>query len=101
MFEKLVPDASHTKVSYDGGILSSAEHVVIPPGEVRTVSTGLVCEHNLALLLDKFSEVDLSMCVLLTSVAPRFREIKVSILNRGSDPVTIPVKCSVLEFFEI
>ena len=41
------------------------------------------------------------MCVLLTSVAPRFREIKVAILNRGSDPVTIPVKCSVLEFFEI
>ena len=32
MFEKLVPCASYTKVSYDGGILSSAEHVVIPPG---------------------------------------------------------------------
>ena len=101
MITKLVPDASYTKVSYDGGTLASAERVEIPGGETRVISTGLICEKNLILAFDELGNKGLGMCVLITTTAPRFREIKVAVLNRGTDPVVIESGSTFLEFFEI
>nr|DAO91502.1 MAG TPA: hypothetical protein [Caudoviricetes sp.] len=101
MFTKLVPDASSVRVSPSSGIIDSAEHVVIQPGQVQRVGTGLFTDQSLILAIDKYEDGVLDMCELLTTAVPADREVRVAILNRGTDPVTIPVGYSFLEFLEI
>nr|DAR60752.1 MAG TPA: hypothetical protein [Caudoviricetes sp.] len=101
MFTKLVSDASSTNVTPFSGVIDSAEHVVIPANEVRSIGTGLSSDRHLVLSLDKCGDSPLDMCELLTTAVPAGREIRVAVLNRGTDPVTIPVGYAFLEFFEI
>lgn len=101
MFTKLVSDASSTYVSPDSGTIDSAEHVVIQPGQVQRVGTGLFSDRGLILAIDKYGDGLLDMCELITTAIPADREVRAAILNRGTDPVTIPVGYTFLEFFEI
>ena len=101
MFTKLVPDASSTNVTTFSGVIGSAEHVVIQPGQVQSVGTGLSSDRHLILCFDKYEDGKLDMCELLTTAVPANREIRVAVLNRGTDPVTIPVGYVFIEFFEI
>lgn len=88
MFEKLVPDAKQEHLDYNHSRLAAAETVTIRPGQVQTVSTGM--RHGLPMLVSFLRGLDhLDMCVLLTTGIMDGDEIKVAIMNRGTEPVTI------------
>jgi len=96
MFKKLVPDASFAAFDADRCVIASAETVTIQPGQVGIVHTGLKTLNPLALSLSPVAE-KLDMCALLTTALSPAQEVKVAILNRDSEPVTITPK----EFFLI
>lgn len=88
MFGKLVPDARYDWIDPNHDKLASAEAVTIHPGQVQVVHTGLYAYAPLALsFLRGLARLD--MCVLLTTALAAEQEIKVAILNRGAEPVTI------------
>nr|DAE97931.1 MAG TPA: deoxyuridine 5'-triphosphate nucleotidohydrolase [Caudoviricetes sp.] len=88
MFEKLVSDAQFDWVDINHTLLTSAEAVTIQPGQVQVVHTGLYTYEPLALSFRKGAE-KFGMCVLLTTALTAEQEVKVAILNRGTEPVTI------------
>lgn len=88
MCEKLVPDAKRDKTDLNHYLLASAETVTIQPGQVQVIHTGLYTDEPLALSFRK-GNGKLDMCVLLTTALTAEQEVKVAILNRGTDPVTI------------
>lgn len=87
MFEKLVPDARYEWMGINHLLLASAETVTIQPGQVQIIHTGLYAQEPLALSLQKGAG-KFDMCVLLTTALTAEQEVKVAILNRGTDPVT-------------
>lgn len=88
MFRKLVPDARFDWLEANHVLLASAETVTIQPGQVQIAHTGLCTHEPLALSFRK-GNGKLDMCVLLTTAVTAEQEIKVAVLNRGTDPVTI------------
>lgn len=88
MFEKLVPDARYEWMDDNHVKLASAEAVTIQPGQVQVIHTGLYTYEPLALSFQKGAG-KFDMCVLMTAALTAEQEIKVAILNRGTDPVTI------------
>jgi hypothetical protein len=88
MFEKLIPDARYEWMEVNHLLLASAETVTIQPGQVQVIHTGLYTHGPLALSFQK-GNCKLDMCVLLTTALTAEQEVKVAILNRGTDPVTI------------
>ena len=88
MITKLVPDAKLDQIEINHTLLTSAETVTIHPDRVQVVHTGAYTHESLALSLQKGNE-KLAMCVLLTTALTAEQEIKVAILNRGTDPVTL------------
>lgn len=88
MFEKLVPDARFEWMEANRTLLASAETVTIQPGQVQVVHTGLYTYEPLALSFQRGAG-KFDMCVLLTTALTAEQEVKVAILNRGTDPVTI------------
>lgn len=88
MFEKLVSDARYEWMETNHLLLASAETVTIQPGQVQVVHTGLYTYEPLALSFQKGAG-KFGMCVLLTTALTAEQEIKVAVLNRGTDPVTI------------
>lgn len=88
MFEKLVPDARFDWTDTNHALLASAETVTIQPGQVQVIHTGLYVYEPLALSFQKGAG-KLGMCVLLTTALTAEQEIKVAILNRGTEPVTV------------
>lgn len=88
MYEKLVPDAMCDHTDLNHARLGAAETVTIQPGQVQTVSTGL--RFHMPLLVSFLRGLDkLDMCVLLTTAIMDGDEVRVAILNRGTEPVTI------------
>lgn len=106
MFKKLVPDALHGGFDVNQDVIASAETVTIPPGQVRTVHTGLNTPVPLALNFPRGTR-RLDMCTLLTTAITPGRDIQVAILNRDTEPVTIRtgefflVSCMLAEFEDI
>lgn len=88
MFKKLVPDARLDWLEANHVLLASAETVTIRPDQVQVVHTGLYIYEPLALSFQKGAG-KLDMCVLLTTALTAKQEVKVAILNRGTEPVTI------------
>lgn len=88
MFEKLVPDARYEWMETNHVKLASAEAVTIQPGQVQVIHTGLYTYEPLAMSFQRGAE-KFGMCVLLTTALTAGQEVKVAILNRGADPVTI------------
>lgn len=88
MLEKLAPDARYEWIETNYLLLASAETVTIQPGQVQVVHTGLYTYEPLALSLRK-DDGKFDMCVLLTTALTGEQEVKVAILNRGTDPVTV------------
>lgn len=88
MFEKLVHDARFDWVDINHAELASAENVAIQPGQVQVVHTGLYAIEPLILSLQK-RVGKLSMCILLTTAITAEQEVKVAILNRGTEAVTL------------
>lgn len=88
MFEKLIPDARFDRLDINHALLASAETVTIQPGQVQAVHTGFYTYEPLALSFQKGGG-KLDMCALLTTALTAEQEIKVAIMNRGTDPVTI------------
>lgn len=90
MFEKLVPDALREPQDINHSWLAAVETVTIQPGQVQTVHTGF---RSYVPLLVSFIQGlgKLDMCVLLTTSLIDGDEVKVAVLNRGSDPVEIKV----------
>ena len=88
MFEKLVPDARYEWMEPNHILLASAETVTIQSGQVQVIHTGLYTHEPLTLSFQK-GNGKLDMCALLTTALTAEQEIKVAILNRGTDPVTI------------
>lgn len=88
MFEKLVPDARYDLIDLNHDKLASAEAVTIQPGQVQVVHTGLYTYTPLAMTFLK-GLAKLDMCVLLTTALTAEQEVKVAIMNRGAEPVTI------------
>lgn len=88
MFEKLAPDARYEWMNTNHVKLASAEAVTIQPGQVQVIHTGLYTYEPLALSFQKGAG-KFDMCVLLTTALTAGQEVKVAILNRGTDPVTI------------
>lgn len=88
MFEKLVPDALCDAKDINHSWLAAAETVTIPPGQVQVIHTGFrTYAPVIAALIRGLGKFD--MCVLLTDSILDGDEVKVAILNRGPDPVTI------------
>lgn len=106
MFKKLVPDALYGGFDLNQDVLASAETVTIPPGQVRTVHTGLSTQYPLALSFAPGAR-QLDMCTLLTTAITPEREIQVAILNRDTEPVTIHIEefflisCKLAEFEDL
>lgn len=90
MFEKLVPDARFDRLEINRALLAPAETVTIQPGQVQVAHTGLYTREPLVLSFQEGAG-ELDMCVLLTTALPAEQEVKVAILNRGTEPVTIKV----------
>lgn len=88
MFGKLVPDARFDWLEANHVLLAFAETVTIQPGQVQVIHTGLRTHEPLALSFQK-GNGKLDMCVLLTTALTAEQEVKVAVLNRGTDPVTI------------
>nr|DAP12992.1 MAG TPA: POL POLYPROTEIN [Caudoviricetes sp.] len=88
MITKLVPDAWFDWLEVNHILLASAETVTIQPGQVQVVHTGLYTHEPLALSFQKGNE-KLDMCALLTTALTAEQEVKVAVLNRGTDPVTL------------
>lgn len=88
MFEKLVPDARYEWMETNHLLLASAETVTIQPGQVQVVHTGVLACEPLALSFQRGAG-KFDMCVLLTTALTAEQEVKVAILNRGTDPITI------------
>lgn len=88
MFEKLVPDARYEWMETNHLLLASAETVTIQPGQVQVVHTGLFTYEPLALSFQK-GNGKLDMCVLLTTALTAEQDVKVAVLNRGTDPVAL------------
>lgn len=88
MFKKLVPDARYDWIDLNHSKLASAETVTIQPDQVQVVHTGLYTYDPLALSFQKGAG-KFDMCALLTTAIVAEQEIKVAIMNRGADPVTI------------
>lgn len=88
MFKKLVHDTKFEYTNAGHAIVASAETVTIQPGQVQVIHTGLYTYEPLALSFRKGDE-KFGMCVLLTTALPAEQEVKVAILNRGTEPVTI------------
>lgn len=88
MFEKLAPDAKCDQTDLNHYLLASAETVTIQPGQMQVVHTGLYTYEPLALSFQKGNE-KLAMCALLTTALTAEQEVKVAILNRGTDPVAL------------
>ena len=88
MFEKLVPDARFYRIEIGRYLLASAETVTIQPGQVQIVHTGLRT-HEPLIMSFQSGAGKFDMCVLLTTALTAEQEVKVAILNRGTDPVTI------------
>lgn len=88
MITKLVPDAKLDQIEINHTLLASAETVTIHPDRVQVVHTGVYTYGPLALSFQKGNE-KLAMCVLLTTALTAEQEVKVAILNRGTDPVTL------------
>lgn len=88
MFEKLVPDARYEWMETNHLLVASAETVTIQPDQVQVIHTGLYTHEPLALSFQKGAG-KFDMCVLLTTALTAEQEIKVAILNRSTDPVTI------------
>lgn len=88
MFEKLVPDARYEWMETNHLLLASAETVTIQPGQVQIIHTGLYTYEPLSLSFQNGAG-KLAMCVLLTAALTAEQEVKVAILNRGTDPVTV------------
>lgn len=88
MIEKLVPDALCEPQDIDHTWLASAETVTIQPGQVQIIHTGF---RSHAPLLVSFirGRGKFDMCVLLTTSIVDGDEVKVAVLNRGTDPVKI------------
>lgn len=87
MITKLVPDAWFDWLEVNHILLTSAEAVTIQPGQVQVVHTGLYTHEPLAMSFQKGAR-KFDMCVLLTTALTAGQEVKVAILNRGTDPVT-------------
>nr|DAV49030.1 MAG TPA: deoxyuridine 5'-triphosphate nucleotidohydrolase [Caudoviricetes sp.] len=88
MYEKLVPDAKCDHTDLNHARLAAAETVTILSGKVQTVSTGL--RSNEPLLVSFLRGLGrLDMCTLLTTGIMDGNEVRVAILNRGTEPVTI------------
>lgn len=88
MFEKLVPDARYEWMETNHLLLASAETVTIQPGQVQIIHTGLYTYEPLALSFQKGAE-KFDMCALLATALTAEQEVKVAVLNRGTDPVTL------------
>lgn len=88
MFKKLVPDARFARLDTNHALLASAETVTIQPGQVQVIHTGLYT-HDLLTLSFQNGAWRFDMCVLLTAALTAEQEVKVAILNRGTDPVTV------------
>ena len=88
MLKKLVLDARYEWMEANHLLLASAETVTIQPGQVQVIHTGLYTSEPLALSFQK-GNWKLDMCALLTTAFTAEQEIKVAILNRGTDPVTV------------
>lgn len=88
MFEKLVPDARYEWMELNHVKLASAEAVTIQPGQAQVVHTGVYAYDPLATSFQKGAG-KFDMCVLLTTALTAEQEVKVAILNRGTDPVTL------------
>lgn len=88
MLEKLVPDARYEWMETNHLLLASAETVTIQPGQVQVIHTGLFTYEPLALSFQK-GNGKLDMCVLLTTALTAEQEVKVAVLNRGTDPVAL------------
>ena len=91
MFEKLVPDARYELMGANHLLLASAETVTIQPGQVQVIHTGLYTYEPLALSFQKGAG-KFDMCALLTTALTAGQEIKVAILNRGTEPVTVAAR---------
>lgn len=88
MLEKLVPDAVCDWMEANHLLLASAETVTIHPAQVQVVHTGLYTREPLALSFQK-GVGKFDTCVLLTTALTAEQDVKVAILNRGTDPVTL------------
>lgn len=88
MFGKLVPDARFDWLEPNHVLLASAETVTIQPDRVQVVHTGLYTREPLALSFQKGNE-KLDMFALMTTALTAEQEVKVVILNRGADSVTL------------
>lgn len=88
MFEKLVPDARYEWMETNHLLLASAEAVTIQPGQVQAIHTGLYTYEPLAMSFQRGAG-KFDMCVLLTTALTAGQEVKVAILNRGTNPVTV------------
>lgn len=88
MLKKLVPDARCEWMEANHLLLASAETVTINPGQVQIIHTGLYTHEPLALSFQKGAG-KFDMCVLLTTAFTAEQEVKVAVLNRGTDPVTL------------
>jgi hypothetical protein len=88
MFKKLVPDARFDRLDTNRTLLTSAETVTIKPYEAQVIHTGLYTYEPLILSFQN-GNGKLDMCTLLTVALPDMEEVKVTVLNRGTVPVTI------------
>lgn len=88
MFKKLVPDARFDRIDLNHILLASAETVTIQPGQVQVIHTGLYTHEPMILSFQKGAG-KLDMCALLTTALTGNREVKVVVMSRGADPVTI------------
>lgn len=88
MFETLVPDAKSDDLDLNHTLLASAETVTIQPGQVQTIHTGHYTTEPLAMSFRK-GPGKFDMCILLTTAMPAEQEVRVAILNRGTEPVVI------------
>lgn len=99
MITKLVPDAQFSVEGCGIYTLHAAETVDIPPGKCKSVSTGLKADFPSVVF--KHPAADrLDMSALLTAVFHENQEIRVHILNHGTDPVHIPAGFPLLEMRE-
>lgn len=88
MFEKLVPDARFDRLDINRALLASAKTVTIQPRQVQVIHTGLYAHEPLTLSF-QVGNGKLDMCDLMTTALTAEREVKVTVLNGGADPVTL------------